>query len=141
MVENGVIAAQYLQPEQNNANIDSVLLSPAYSFIISNRPVSYQFWLDIGSLSWWERIAQPLTHPIVLSRRWREGTVWNDIQELQNNQETLSRLSSGLIRRCRKQIFLCTSGYNERGAEERGPLLQALQTIQRHVQKINENAI
>ena len=47
MVQDGVIAAQYilgwqLQPE------DAVLLAPAYTFLMSNRPVDYQFWLNVG---------------------------------------------------------------------------------------------
>jgi hypothetical protein len=141
MVEKGVIAAQYLQQTPENWQNDSILLSPAYSFLISNRPVSYQFWLDIGSYSWWQRIAQPLTHPIVLSRRWNEGDIWSDSLELQNNQESLSRLLSGLIYRCRKHIFLFTTGFNERGEEERGPLVQAMQIIQRHIHHEGENGI
>jgi hypothetical protein len=141
MVEKGVIAAQYLQQTPENWQNDSILLSPAYSFLISNRPVSYQFWLDIGSYSWWQRIAQPLTHPIVLSRRWNEGDIWSDSYEFQNNQESLSRLLSGLIYRCRKHIFLFTTGFNERGEEERGPLVQAMQIIQRHIHHEGENGI
>ena len=39
-----------------------------------NRPVTVQFWLDVGSSGWYERLDQPLTHPQVLSRemaRWQ----------------------------------------------------------------------
>lgn len=132
MVEEGVIAAQYLQEwEENDTN--AVFIAPAYTFLIANQAVQYQFWLDIGSLGWWERLYQPLTHPIVLSRHWPEGKVWTDADEYAANQHTLDLLVSGLIRRCRGKIYLCSSGVNEQGDEPRGPLLQATQMILRRL--------
>ncbi len=130
MVENGVLAAQYLT-EWDNQPDNAVLIAPAYTFLMMNRPVEYQFWLDVGSLGWWERLAQPLTHPYVLSRRWTPEAVWTDIDEYRTNQESLARLSSGLVRRCRGQIYLCHMSINEQGDEPRGPLLQACQLLLR----------
>ena len=40
---------------------------------MSNRPVDYQFWLDVGGRGWFERLYQPLTHPYVLSRALAAG--------------------------------------------------------------------
>jgi hypothetical protein len=95
MVQDGVVAAQYvrswqLQPEE------AVLLVPAYTFLMNNRPVKIQFWLDIGSRGWFERLYQPLTHPYVLSRSWPPGTPWTDREELEANQQALYRLTLGL---------------------------------------------
>ena len=134
MVQDGVIAAQYmlgwqLQPE------DAVLLAPAYTFLMSNRPVDYQFWLNAGGRGWWERLYQPLTHPYVLSRRWplhdRNDAVWSDADEVETRQEALHRLTLGLIRRCRRQIYLGLSELGEQGYEQKGPLLQAIQRVLR----------
>ncbi len=130
MVLEGVIAAQYLQPWQDRTE-DAVFIAPAYTFLMSNQPVSYQFWLDVGSMGWWERLYQPLTHPVVLSRHWPGGRQWTDADEFAANQQSLERLISGLLNRCSEKIFLCASGMNERGEEPRGPLLQVIQTILR----------
>ncbi len=130
MVLEGVIAAQYLQPWQEQSD-DAVFIAPAYTFLMANRPVRYQFWLDIGSMGWWERLYQPLTHPVVLNRHWPAGRQWTDADEYAANQQSLERLISGLVRRCGEKIFLCAAGMNERGEEPRGPLLQAIQTILR----------
>lgn len=132
MVEEGVVAAQYLQTWMEIPK-DAVLLTPAYTFLMANRPVDIQFWLDAGSSGWWERLYQPLTHPYVLSRNWTAGKTWTDIQEYQTNQETLVRLTSGLMRRCRNSVYICTTGLNEQGTEQRGPLLQAVQGILRNL--------
>jgi hypothetical protein len=129
MVEEGVVAAQYLQSWMDVPE-DTVLIAPAYTFLMANRPVDIQFWLDAGSSGWWERLYQPLTHPYVLSRNWT-GKTWTDVQEYQANQEAMLRLTSGLLRRCRNNIYICTTGLNEQGAEQRGPLLQAVQGILR----------
>jgi hypothetical protein len=130
MVQDGVVAAQYVlswrsQPE------DAVLLAPAYTYLMSNRPVDIQFWLDIGSRGWFERLDQPLTHPYVLSRGWPLGTIWTDEDEYTSSQEALSRLAVGLARRCRRKIYLGFSRLNEQGFEHQGPLLKAIQKVLR----------
>jgi superfamily I DNA/RNA helicase len=124
MVRQGVIAAQYVQSWQTQPD-DAVLLAPAYTFLMSNRPVDYQFWLDVGSRGWFERLYQPLTHPYVLSRRWTLGRVWTDVDEVLADQEALHRLVVGLLRRCRWKVYLGLSEYSEQGYEQRGPLLKA----------------
>jgi hypothetical protein len=128
MVERGVIAAQYVpawRTEQDEE--DAVLLAPAYTFLMRNRPVDYQFWLNAGSSGWWERLFQPLTHPYVLTRHWRSGDLWTDAHEVETQTQALQRLVQGLIRRCRAQIYLGISELGEQGYEQRGPLLQAIQ--------------
>jgi len=136
MVDRGVLAAQYVAPWQAQPE-DAVLLAPAYTFLMSNRPVEYQFWLKAGSSAWWERIYQPLTHPYVLTRRWaKEKTdeVWSDADEFEARQAALHRLTLGLLRRCRKKIFLGISDLGEQGYEEKGPLLKVIQRVLRRIQ-------
>ncbi|RMF51269.1 MAG: hypothetical protein D6755_00025 [Anaerolineae bacterium] len=125
MVRDGVIAAQYLGRWQT-PDAEAVFISPAYTFLMQNRPVDYQFWLDVGSTQWAVRIAQPLTHPYILHRAWKPGTPWTDFDEVRTNSETLQRIVLGLVRRCRKRIYLGISQLNEQGYEQRGPLYKAL---------------
>jgi hypothetical protein len=130
MVDRGVVAAQYVSSWQAHPQ-DAVLLVPAYTFLMMNRPVDFQFWLDSGSNSWFERIYQPLTHPYVLSRAWPQGKPWTDADETLVREEALARLVLGLTRRCRRRVFMAYSELNERGNEQRGPLLQAAQRMLR----------
>ena len=127
MVQDGVIAAQYIRSWQLEAAQDAVLLAPAYTFLMSNRPVEIQFWLSAGSQGWFERLNQPLTHPYVLSRHWQPGHVWSADDEYAAAQDALTRLTLGLLRRCRSKVYLGLSELNEQGYEQRGPLLVALQ--------------
>ena len=128
MVESGVLAAQFFSPIDHDHN-EAVLLAPAYTYLMSNRPVKYQFWLGTGSLSWWERLYQPLTQPYILSREWIQGKKWLDSDEYEANQNSMGRLVSGLIRRCNLKLYFENVGLNESGIEERGPLLQSLQIL------------
>ncbi len=130
MVRDGVIAAQYLAPWQD-LDGDAVLLAPAYTFLLSNRPVDIQFWLNVGGSGWWERLYQPLTHPVVLSRRWSEGQLWTDAEEYALRQHTMGRLVLGLVRRCRRAVYLGLSELGEQGFEQEGALLQAIQRVLR----------
>ncbi len=130
LVSAGVVAATFVESvyaEKPNA----VLLAPAYTFLLSNESVGYQFWLNAGSPAWWERLYQPLTHPYVLSQRWEAGKKWTDEDEVAARRAALLRLVRGLIRRCRTRIYLAISTLNEQGFEERGPLLTLVQQILR----------
>jgi hypothetical protein len=128
MLQDGVIAASYLEGWRSEDK-DAVLVAPAHTFLMMNRPVSVQFWLDIGSGGWYERLSQPLTHPYVLSREWEPGRQWMDADEIQASKESLARLVSGLLHRCRERIYICLSELGESGFEQRGDLLRAFQKI------------
>ena len=130
MVEAGVVAAQYLLP-WTATPAEAVLIAPAYTFLMTNRAVDYQFWLDVGGRGWWERVYQPLTHPYVLSRRWEIGRPWTDEEEVASRRESLARLTRGLLLRCRRGLYLGLSRLNARGYEESGPLLVAFQRVLR----------
>lgn len=130
MVKKGVIAAQYLSPLENDFQ-ESVLIAPAYTFLLMNQAVRVQFWLDIGSLGWWQRPDQPLTQPYVLSRHWKKTGKWSDVEECHTAQILLERLAGGLILRCKEHIYFCPLSLNERGMEERGPLLMAINKVKK----------
>lgn len=134
MVERGVVAAQYLSGWEPVSD-RGVLLVPAYTFLMMNRPVAIQFWLDAGSRSWYERIYQPLTHPYVLRRDWDEDRVWVDDDEVQVRDQALGRLILGLTRRCRERIYLAFSDLNDQGSEQQGPLWQATHRLLRQWQR------
>jgi len=128
MVRDGVVAAQYIQSWQVQPE-NAVLLAPAYTFLMNNRPVDYQFWLDITGRGWSERLYQPLTHPYVLSRHWPDEALWTDIHEFEASQQALLRLAMGLVRRCRRGIFFGLSELSEQGYEHHGQLLKAIQRV------------
>jgi hypothetical protein len=132
-VQDGLVAAQSVRrwEQLDEPEEEAVLITPATTFLINNRPVDYQFWLDAGSSGWWERIAQPLTHPYVLAADWPEGRVWNDTDEAIAQRDRLARLLLGLTRRCRKHIFISYAEIGEQGYEQRGQLLVTLQRLLR----------
>ncbi|MYD09714.1 MAG: hypothetical protein F4X02_06690 [Chloroflexi bacterium] len=130
MVERGVIA-NYYRRSWEVEDEDSVLIAPAYTFLLSNRPVDYQFWLNIGSDGWSRRLYQPLTHPYVLSRGWQPGARWTEDDEQSWNRGTLGRLLLALTRRCRKGVYLGYSELSESGYDQRGLLLETIQSLLR----------
>lgn len=135
MVYSGVMAAQYLG-DWGETDDNAVLLAPAYTFLMTNRPARVQFWLEIGSMGWWERLYQPLTHPYVLSRQWDGESVWTDVEERASNRSSLDRLVHGLIRRCSDRIYLYTTGMDSQGREQRSELLHAVQILMRRIHAV-----
>jgi hypothetical protein len=132
LVGQGMMAAQYIR-RWDPAPEESVLITPATTFLMSNRPVDVQFWLDTGSSGWWERIAQPLTHPYILTADWEHGRLWTDADEISSQRDRLARLMLGLTRRCRKHIYIVNAEIGEQGFEQRGQLLMALQQMLRQL--------
>ena len=128
LVEGGALGGLYVPAWTVEDN--AVLIAPAYTFLMRNRTVDVQFWLDIGAEGWWQRIHQPLTHPYVLSRNWPRDRIWGDPEEFRSRQESLRRLSIGLLRRARRRVYLGLSEYGESGMEQRGPLLRLLNRVQ-----------
>jgi hypothetical protein len=94
-----------------------------------NQPVDFQSWLEVGSHGCAERLYQLLTQPYVLSRHWPIGAAWTDQEEYASSQEALFRLALGLIRRCRKGIYLGLSDLGEGGYEMKGPFLKSIQRM------------
>ena len=133
MLDEGVLAALYLDAS-NSEDEEAVLIAPAYSFLMMNRPASVQIWLDAGSDGWWQRLDQPLTHTHVLSRQWPAGRQWTYADEDRANTVSMKRLVTGLLRRCRQSIILGVSDLGEAGFDQRGRLLTAFQGVLRHEQ-------
>lgn len=128
-MDEGLIPSAIFYPiEENN---QSVFIAPAHTFLMQNRSSQYQFWLDVGNLGWWERLNQPLTHPYLLSHRWKKGIVWTIQDEFQANQSAMLRVVQGLLNRCKEHVFISYVHTNEHGTEQRGPLLRAFQSLQK----------
>jgi hypothetical protein len=127
LVNSGALGALYISGWR--APEDAVFISPGYTFLMRNRMVDIQFWLDIGSTGWWQRLYQPLTHPYVLSRNWPADQPWTELDEFQTRQDTMRRLLLGLIRRTRKEVYLGISEYSESGIEQRGALLNLVNQL------------
>ncbi len=130
-VESGLLPSAIFTNEEKIKN--SLVIAPAHSFLMENRKVNYQFWLDIGSLGWWERLNQPLTNPYLLNRNRHQGEIWTEAHEFDANQAGMRKIVAGLINRCGKIIFVNTVHTNEYGSEQRGPLLQAFHTLEKRV--------
>ncbi len=136
LVQAGLLAALYVSSWRDEER-DAVFLAPAYTFLMRNRWVDYQFWLDAGSAHWWERLEQPLTHPYVLSRGYPADQIWTDDMEFDSRQSALRRLALGLIRRCRQKIHISICDLSEQGYEQRGIMLRVVQQIiQRHSEEV-----
>ena len=127
LVQEGLLAALNVA-SWHDEDKDAVFLAPAHTFLMRDRWVDHQFWVDVGSNQWWERLEQPLTHPYVLRRDY-DGQVWTDEREFAHRQEALQRLLTGLVRRCRQHVYFAISDLGEQGFEQRGPVLNLLQQL------------
>lgn len=112
-----------------NARPDAVFIAPVHTYLTRDIVVDYQFWLDVGDSGWYRRIEQPLTQPYVLRRDFPAEAVWTDELEFELQAHNLRNLILGLLRRCRKGVFVETCDISASGYEQRGQLLVLLQQL------------
>ena len=135
LLAEGIMAAQYapersLQPSAfSSQHSPDVLLATVYAYLTGDHHSRHQFWLDLNSPGWYERIFQPLTHPYVLRRTWPLGERWSEHQEHDAAQAMMRRVVGGLTARCSEQIHLASSQLSINGQEEAGPLARAVQRV------------
>ncbi|HPR34031.1 MAG TPA: DEAD/DEAH box helicase [Anaerolineaceae bacterium] len=127
-LSQGLLSALFV-PEEEIVGEPGVLIAPVMTFLMQNRAVEHQFWLNLGSKGWYERLEQPLTHPYVLNRQFQPGKKWTTDDEMALGRFNLERTLVGLLRRCSGQVHLCTSDYGEAGIEEKGLLLTWAQNL------------
>jgi len=137
-LSQGLLSALFV-PEEEVVGEPGVLIAPVMTFLMQNRAVQHQFWLNLGSKGWYERLEQPLTHPYVLNRQWQPGKKWTTDDEIALGRFNLERTLIGLLRRCSGQVHLCTSDYGESGVEEKGLLLTWAQNLFRSALREQEN--
>jgi len=96
-LNQGLLSALYL-PDEEIVGEPGVLIAPVLTFLMQNRAVDHQFWLNLGSQGWYERLEQPLTHAYVLNRQWQPGKKWTTDNELALGRFNLERTLIGLLR-------------------------------------------
>jgi hypothetical protein len=127
MLSEGMLAAQRRVGEDGGGT--GVLLAPVYAYLTNDVRSKIQFWLDVQSGGWHERIYQPLTHPYALMRGWATDQSWTDDDENRTARDMLGRVVRGLAFRCSERILLAASQLTISGQEESGMLARALQRI------------
>ncbi len=127
MINQGIIAGEYVRPpEADPAAPAELLITPAYNYLLEGRSSDYQFWMDVGSRQWWRPPHQPLTNALVLRESWTPGLLWDEGKDEALRNWLLARMTDGLTKRCRRQIFLCGSDLDSLGQTQDGPLFPSL---------------
>ncbi|MGC9360398.1 MAG: hypothetical protein ACP5G7_08505 [Anaerolineae bacterium] len=129
-VLSGIASADY-RADWATEPITGVVLAPAYAYLTRDLHSDYQFWLDLGSVGWWTRPNQPLTHPYVLSAHWPKNAVWTDVHEEAQRQRGLVRVLYGLAARCRVGVYLASSDLGVTGEPAESRLERLLMRVLR----------
>jgi hypothetical protein len=108
-------------------DLDGVLISTIYGYLLGGRPVEVQVWLEAAASGWWDIPRQPLSNAFVLAQSWPEGRLWTMEDDFQIRNQLLSRIVRGLTSRCQRGVILANSELDRRGIRQDGPLWRALQ--------------
>ena len=126
-INNGLVTANPPDlgepPDPNGVYIGTI-----YSFLLSEKSVPVQVWLETAATGWWDIPRQPLSNAFVLSQGWDGEQRWTLEDDARIRNEMLSRVTQGLCARCQRGILLATSELDRRGVRQDGPLWRALQT-------------
>jgi hypothetical protein len=126
MVQDGMLPARY---DEEPGSEDGVLLATVQAVLTSDVRSRFQFWLDLQTSGWHERIFQPLTHPYVLAHHWPKEARWDDDDEHREAVERLADVVAGLSFRCSERIFLASSQLTISGQDGEGWMIRPLQRM------------
>jgi len=125
-IYNGLVTAN--PPEFGDPpDLDGVLISTIYGYLLSGCPVDVQVWLETAASGWWDIPRQPLSNAFVLAHSWPADRPWGMEEDFKIRNQLLSRIVRGLTSRCRGGVILATSDLDRRGLRQDGPLWRALQ--------------
>ena len=126
-IYEGIVAgAPLLDPGENEAAKDGVIIATLYAYLLTGPTVDTQIWLESGATGWWEIPRQPLSNAFVLAPSWDAGRPWTEADSYAVRNQLLARLVAGLCARCRGKIVLASSQLDRRGERQEGPLWRAL---------------
>ncbi|MTI79736.1 MAG: hypothetical protein FH758_02465 [Firmicutes bacterium] len=130
MIQKGTLAAEVLYRPPANQN--KVIITSPLNFILNPyiEKVDYQFWMDIGGMQWQKGIAKELSNPWVLSRRWNDHQVWDDIVDQDIRINKLARLVMALLNKCGQGIYTAHSQLSSQGWEQTGLLVDVFENVQ-----------
>ena len=108
---------------------NGVMISTAYGFLLSERVVDVQVWLESAAQGWWDIPRQPLSNVFVLAKSWGTDRLWTMEEEMRTRNQLLSQVTRGLVSRCRRGVVLAHNELDRRGQEQDGHLWRALQMV------------
>lgn len=121
-IASGMVSATYYGAAAD-ADEPAVLVTLPGAFVGLNRPYRYQFWLNAGSTTWWERALGALTNDAVLSLSWREGELWDETKKYERNHAEMQRMIQALLARCGERVTVYASELDESGKDQKSILL------------------
>lgn len=124
-INNGLVSAN--PPDLGEPpDPNGVLITTVYSFLLSEKKVPVQVWLETAATGWWDMPRQPLSNTFVLAQSWDPDDIWTMEDDVRIRNALLSRIVRGLTSRCELGIVLATSDLDRRGVRQDGPLWRAL---------------
>ena len=127
-IRNGLVTAH--PPDLGDPpDPNGVYIGTIYSFLLSEKVVAAQVWLETAASGWWDIPRQPLSNAFVLSENWDPAQQWTLEDDARIRNEMLARIVSGLCARCTRGVLLVTSELDRRGVRQDGPLWRGLQLM------------
>ncbi|MEM7797659.1 MAG: hypothetical protein AAF633_00595 [Chloroflexota bacterium] len=103
-----------------------IFIGSIQAFLLSEKQVDVQVWLEASGNGWWDLPRQPLSNPFVLDKEWSADSIWTLADDARIRNQLLSDIVYGLCGRCRTGIVLAMSQLDRRGGRQDGPLWRAL---------------
>lgn len=123
LLRKGTITANPLPmatiPALNAMETKAVAIASVYQYRSSRVHHRWQFWLDIGT-NYWSQSGELLASPIFL-KSWQPNSQIIS-EEIESENERLTRIMQDLLARVTEKIFLCYSELDVKGSEQTGKL-------------------
>lgn len=108
---------------------DSVILTTPAAFLALSIHRKVTVLLSASSGNWAPRTLKELSNPHVLSKTWKEGSIYTEELEAANQRHYLAGTVRSLLKKCREKLIIFESGLSANGFENDGILAEVLDEI------------
>ena len=124
---SGMTARRNAAGDEEGEN--SVLLATPQVYLTRPCACKVVILSSIGSRNWINRNVKELTNFNVLSGSWKDGTIYSEEMEENNNRRYLAGLIRGIIKKCGEKLITFESILSATGFENDGPLAEYFDDI------------
>ncbi|MBP3284750.1 MAG: hypothetical protein J6M02_04560 [Clostridia bacterium] len=122
MIRNNVKSAESIFELEERGEETGIVLATPMSYLSNSLSAKVIILIGFSSDHWLPRCAREISNPFVLTKTWRDGEIYSEEIEEQNQRENMAILMRGLLQRTGEKFVTFESRYSGDGFENDGIL-------------------
>jgi hypothetical protein len=129
MIKNDVKSAESIFEMEEKGEVSGVILSTPMTYLANSLEHKIIILVGLSSSHWLPRCVKELSNPYVLTKTWKDGDIYSEKLEEENQKKNVAIILRALIKRCNDEFATFESEYSGDGYENDGILPEVFNKI------------